>query len=211
MTLGERTIGGDAHVRLRAAATTREAPLYVSVEGSNTAFVSPRVVAESFVDDQPYSWVSVRERDERSMREALTRGGFSFDTTEIEGDDDPLVRTAAEYEALLDTGLRPTEVSEMLGASTGKVLRRLEDRTLYGTLTNDGWKILGFQFEEGRPLPGLEEVMPLLHEELHPVAIYRWFVSPSVDLTVGDEQVSPRHWLLSGRNVAAVATIAIDL
>lgn len=210
MTLGERTIGGDAHVTLRAAATTREAPLSVRAKAFNTVSVLPRVVAVPVFENEGY-WVPVQERDERSLREALTRGGFSFDTTEIEGGDDPLVRTAVEYEALLDTGFRPAEVSEMLGVSTSEVLGRLADRTLYGRPTADGWKILGFQFEEDHPLPGLEGVLPLLHQDLHPVAVYRWFISPSVDLTVGDEQVSPRQWLLSGRSIAAVARIAIDL
>ena len=99
----------------------------------------------------------------------------------------------------------------MLGVSVDDVMQRLANRTLYSVRTNDSWKIPGFQFEEGRPLPGLEEVLPLLHEELHPIAVYYWFTSPNVDLVVRDKQISPCQWLLGGRNVAAVARIAIDL
>jgi hypothetical protein len=159
-----------------------------------------------------YSWfLSSKTNAKELMEDALTRGGFNPDTANFEEGDDPLVRTAAEYEALLDNSLSPTEVSEMLAVAPSEVLRRLEGRSLYGVLTDDGWRILEFQFEEGRLLPRLEEVLSLLHEELHLVAVYRWFVSPSVDLTTGDQQVSPRQWLLNGGNVATVARIAIDL
>lgn len=200
--------GGIDRINLGAGATSREASLEVSIEALNTASQEATIL---IVYDRTYSWLFSREGKEHSMRAVLERGGFSFDTTDLEDGNDPLARTSAEYKALFDTSFRPEEVSAMLGVNVSEVLRRLEGRTLYGKFTDDGWRIFEFQFEEGRLLPGLEEVLPLLHEELHPVAVYRWFVSPSIDLTIGDEQVSPRQWLLSGRNIAAVARIALDL
>lgn len=205
------TPGAVEQIKAEAGATVREEALIdVGTQASYTAFMPPYVVPAPDVT-QNYSWLFFTWRlAEQSMKDVLVRGGFSFDTTGLE-EGDPLARTAAEYEALLDTGLSAVEASETLGIRADEVTQRLSDRTLYGVSADDGWRILEFQLEEGRPLPGLEEVLPLLHEELNPVAVYRWFVSPNVDLTVGEDSFSPRQWLLSGRNVAVVARIAIDL
>jgi hypothetical protein len=50
-----------------------------------------------------------------------------------------------------------------------------------------------------------------MHDDLHPIAVQNWFTSPNMDLLIRDEQVSPRQWLLSGRNPDDVARIAIDV
>lgn len=158
-----------------------------------------------------YFWpFTVHKSNEKRMAEALSRGGFVLDPSGLE-DHDPLAHTAAEYETLLDTSLSLTEVSRMLDIDVVDVLWFLEDRTLYGVRIEGEWKFLGFQFEEGRPLPGLGKVLPLLSEDLHPMAIYRWFVSPSINLIAKGEPSSPRQWLLSGRSITTVARIAIDV
>jgi hypothetical protein len=203
------TVGNKERLRLEAGATTREDPLDLNTEASTTAFVFTQHV-HLLIIEQAYTWLSAWEDKELLVEDALTRGGLRFDTTGLE-DGGPLARTAAKYEALLDTSLSPIEASEMLGVSVDDVIQRLADGTLYGVLTRQGWRIPDFQFEGGRSLPGIEEVLPLLHEELHPLAVHNWLANPNPDLLVGNNVVSPRQWLLGGRDVAAVARLAIDV
>jgi hypothetical protein len=62
-------------------------------------------------------------------------------------------------------------------------------------------------------LPGLEEVVPVLPEDLHPVGVDHWFTTPSLDLVPGELEhgLSPREWLLSGHSPKAVVELAADL
>jgi len=146
----------------------------------------------------------------KSLENALIRGGFSVEKREYEGAD-PQARTEAKYENLLNTSLNPDEVAQMVGLSVNDVLRQLDEGVLYGISTDNGWRVPTFQFEGNRPLPGLDEVLPLLHQELHPIAVSNWFANPNPDLLIGGTAVSPRQWLLSRHNPTAAARLAIDL
>jgi hypothetical protein len=144
------------------------------------------------------------------LKDALTEGGVDLAPIDAQAVD-PLSRTAVKYQVLLDNSLDTEEAARVLGTDVGRVEQRLANRTLYGIPTKEGWKIPAFQFEDGELLPGLESVMSLLHDDLHPIAVQNWFTSPSTDLLIRDERVSPRQWLLSGRNPDNVARIAIDV
>jgi len=81
-------------------------------------------------------------------------------------------------------------------------------------LTRKGvWRIPIFQFDGHRLLPGLEEVVPSLPRDFHPVAVYRWFTSPNPDLLPEDldRELSPREWLLAGYSPKIVAQLGVDL
>jgi hypothetical protein len=57
----------------------------------------------------------------------------------------------------------------------------------------------------------MERVLPVLESELHPVVVYRWFVSKNADLVYEGEPVSPRDWLVSGNDVEEVVRLAAAL
>jgi hypothetical protein len=57
----------------------------------------------------------------------------------------------------------------------------------------------------------MERVLPVLEPELHPVVVYRWFVSKNVDLVYEGEPVSPRDWLVSGNDVEEGVRLAAAL
>jgi len=181
----------------------RQTRLVLDTDDFNTAFTDQQLLVQllSFVVQTP-----TRE----SLENALTQGGFDLDVAEPETPD-PLTRTAMKYQTLLDTSLSPEQAAYMLDTSEEEVLGQLEARSFYGVHTDEGWKLPRFQFEGNRPLPGIGEVIPLLHTELHPIAVRNWFTAPSTDLLVGDRELSPRQWLLEGRSADAVARLAIDL
>lgn len=142
--------------------------------------------------------------------EALARGGFQIEPI-ASSEHNPLARTLTEYTALLASSWKVADVARMLDVDSSRIRQRLAARTLLGIKSGSSWRIPRFQFEEGEPVPGIEEVFPRLDPELHPTEVYRWFVSPNVDLVVDDQPVSPRDWLLSGLEASAVAVVAEDL
>ncbi len=156
--------------------------------------------------------------------EALSAGGFELDGADL-GDDDPLVRTAAEYAAILKTSLTTAVAAARLGVAASRIRQRLTSRppTLYGVRLQggaqggdrrSGWRIPEFQFEEDELLPGMAEVVVALDPELHPIAVYRWFTTPNTDLVAEEDdgrELSPRDWLRLGLPPSAVAELASSL
>ncbi len=143
---------------------------------------------------------------------ALRRGGFELAPVTAESSN-ALARTAAEYAVLCGTSLSAGETAQKLGVDPSRVRQLLAARKIYGLQMRGAWKIPVFQFDGDRLLPGLEEVIPVLPEDLHPVAIYHWFTTPNPDLVPGgsEQGLSPREWLLSGHSPKVVAELASDL
>ena len=148
---------------------------------------------------------------------ALRRGGFVLEPTEL-GAEDPLVQTAVEFAALLKKSLPTAAAAERLGVDPSRIRQRLssDPPSLYGIRLESGWVIPEFQFDGGRTIPGIGEVVAHLDAELHPVSVFRWFTQPNSDLVVeheGEEPrfLSPRDWLCFGLPVQPVADLAAHL
>lgn len=148
--------------------------------------------------------------------EVLRRGGFLLEPLDL-GTEDPLVRTAAEYAALLKESFSTAEAAERLGVDPSRIRQRLTSRppSLYGVRLESGWVVPQFQFDGTGLIPGIAELASRLDPELHPVAVFRWFTTPNPDLTLekGEESraLSPRDWLLLGLPIQEVAALAADL
>ncbi len=143
--------------------------------------------------------------------QALRRGGFDLRPRDL-GDADPLARTAAEHAALLATSMSVPEAAQALGVDTSRVRQRLAARTLYGIKLRSGWRLPSFQFEPaGGTVPGLDEVLPRLEPDLHPVAVHRWLITPTSDLELEGQPASPLAWLRAGGNPREVAELAAAL
>jgi hypothetical protein len=140
---------------------------------------------------------------------ALRRGGLEMTPAHAWA----LARTASEYAALLETSLAAGDAARRLGLDPSRIRQLLAARRIYGLQVKGAWRIPLFQFDGDRLLPGLEEVVPLLAEDLHPVAVYRWFTTPDPDLSPHplDPALSPREWLLAGYPSILVAELAAHL
>ena len=142
----------------------------------------------------------------------LRRGGFEL-TPRKTGDANALARTAADYAALLATSLAANRAAQTLGLDPSRIRQLLAARKIYGFQIKGVWSIPMFQFDGSRLLPGLEDVVPSLPRDLHPVAVYRWFTTPNPDLLPEDldRELSPREWLLAGYSPKVVAQLGVDL
>ena len=143
---------------------------------------------------------------------ALRRGGFELAPLSP-GSSDALARTTAEYAVLRSTSLTAGEAAQKLGVDPSRVRQLLAARKIYGLQIRGAWKIPIFQFENDRLIPGLEEVVPALPQDLHPIAVYHWFTAPNPDLAPEEfeRELSPREWLLTGHSPRIVAELASDL
>ncbi|MBS0612210.1 MAG: hypothetical protein JSS24_03440 [Proteobacteria bacterium] len=123
---------------------------------------------------------------------------------------DPLLRSIGDYMALLETSLTTAQAAKHLKVDVSRVRQRLRERSLYGIEYEREHRLPRFQFERGRALPGLADVLAALPAGLNPLDVAEWFLSPHPDLEAPghDEGMSPRQWLLAGRSIAAVTALA---
>ena len=125
-----------------------------------------------------------------------------------------LYRATAEYARLLSDSYTVPQVAGLLRVNTSRIRQRLTGtrRTLYGVKLGKAWRIPKFQFQGRRLVPGVETVLQRIPRNLHPVAVYRWFTSPSPDLLSAEEMpISPLDWLGVGNRPDVVAELAAGL
>lgn len=159
-------------------------------------------------------WVTEPAREFSPAEVAvLEEGGLDLSPPAAE-EPDPLARTAARYAALLATALTTREAAGLLGTGESRVRQRLKEKTLYGVKAGRENRLPAFQFEGGREVPGIGEVLRHVDRSLHPVALSNWFTLPNPDLYLDEEEeraVSPREWLLSGGAPGVLVPLAEEL
>jgi hypothetical protein len=174
------------------------------------------LVRESFEGVAGKDLYATRAQELPAEELALLReGGFSLQR-ELPGNQDPVLRGALEFSALIATALSSKQAARLLGVNASRIRQRLSARrpTLYGVKWRSAWLLPKFQFAGKAEVPGLDQVIPSLDPTLNPVAVARWFHSPNPDLLVeadDGEAMSPREWLLAGHSPKEVARLAEDL
>jgi hypothetical protein len=141
----------------------------------------------------------------------LREGGFDTSPPRP-GDEDPVLRAAEAYMALLGSSLSVAQVARLFGVDGSLIRRRLLARQLYGIRRPGGWLLPAFQFDAGRLIPGLDRVLPHLSPAMHPLAVVGWFATPHPELVRPDDPeetaLAPIDWLRIGGDPVAVAELA---
>lgn len=147
-------------------------------------------------------------------RQALEGGGFLAKRTNPERRS-PAFMGALAYAAIVASSLKANQAAKLLGVNPSRIRQRLLSSrpTLYGIKSHREWLLPRFQFHHNREVPGIAEVVPHLPSNLNPVAVISWFDAPNPDLVTDDEEtvLSPRDWLMEGRNPRPVAELAEQL
>ncbi len=143
---------------------------------------------------------------------ALRGVGACKSEAPIRADSDPLIRSQAQYMALLEEGLSAAEAGELLQVDVSRVRQRLRDRSLFGIEHEGSWRLPRFQFERRVVIPGLAQILKALPPDLFPLDLVDWFLLPDPDLQLDRDAAppSPREWLLSGRPIETVVKLARD-
>lgn len=149
-------------------------------------------------------------------RDALSRGGVNLEPVPASvaaSREDPLLRTAAEYAALVASAYSVNQAAEILHVEPSRIRQRLAAHTLYGIKDHGNWRLPRFQFENGQLVPNIGAVFARLRDGLHAVSVWRWFTTTNPDLVVGVDEtpVSPLEWLRAGLDVELVAQLAAEL
>jgi hypothetical protein len=155
-----------------------------------------------------------RSTDDFSAAEtkALRSVGALKDMASVRAENDPLIKSQAQYMALLEDSLSAADAAKLLHVDVSRVRQRLRERSLFGIEYEGSWRLPRFQFERRLVIPGLTQVLKSLPPDLFPLDIVDWFVLPDPDLQLDTDAapLSPREWLLSGRPGDAVVTLARD-
>jgi hypothetical protein len=143
---------------------------------------------------------------------ALRSVGALKDMASVRTENDPLIKSQAQYMALLEDSLSAADAAKLLHVDVSRVRQRLRERSLFGVEYEGSWRLPRFQFERRLVIPGLAQVLKSLPPDLFPLDIVDWFVLPDADLQLDTDAapLSPREWLLSGRPTDAVITLARD-
>jgi hypothetical protein len=136
-------------------------------------------------------------REAGSLRHALPAFGDRAST-----------KTAVATLQLQAEALTVKQAAAKLKVTEGRIRQRLAARTLFGIPTSGGWRIPLVQFGTTGLVRGLEQVLPALRSDAHPLVVEHFLSSPHVDLILDREQLSPLEWLASGGDVSVVVELA---
>lgn len=151
-----------------------------------------------------------------SEAKALKKAGFSLQPVD-DDERDPQTRGVVDFMALMDSSLSVADVAKLLGVDSSRIRQRLKDRSLMGVQSRGQWRLPLFQFAQNKTLPGLERVLPHAPEDLAPPDLVEWFLKPNADLEIeprnegAPRSLSPRTWLLQGRDHGLVASLLRDI
>jgi hypothetical protein len=150
-------------------------------------------------------WAAELSADEARLLDA---SGFTEDPDAYAG---VAADVLARMGLLINTAVSANEVASALGVNKSRVRQRRLARTLWAIYDNGAWVFPVMQFEAdpktgvlNRQVRGLEQVLPALPGNLHPVAIAGFLDTPHPDLALAGRPMTPKQWLHSGGDVAAV-------
>lgn len=199
---------GRPRARKTSVASLRTALQDVGIDVSPSRFLE-------LVRDATESLRTVRSLDpgqqlSASEAEVLERGGFSLKHSR-RAEAQPLSRTVAVYVAMMDDALSVAEAAKRLRVDQSRIRQLLSNGSLYGLKVKGEWRLPRFQFTTRGLVPGIQQLLRALPEDLHPVEVLTWLSSPDPDLEVGEQSLSPLEWVRSGGDPERASVVARDL
>jgi len=157
----------------------------------------------------PLALVDIKPEQQFADRQqaALRRVGATLRPLSVD-DLGPVAALAAAMAELVSTSLPVTTVAKRLGVDTSRVRQRIYARSLYAFKHQGAWLVPSFQLRGRKLLPGLTTVVRALALTLHPAAVSRWFTTPTDELEIAGQPVSPIAWLASGSSPRQAAELA---
>jgi antitoxin MazE len=124
------------------------------------------------------------------------------------------VDTAAEFGVLMAGAVTLTAFAKSHHMTDQGAAELLLRHAVYGVQVDDQWLLPRFQFgDDHLPVPGFVDVLPYLPPDIHPLAVIRFFTTPSPDLVLDDEDepLCPIDWLKRGLPAVEVRRLLEDL
>ncbi|MGI8762020.1 MAG: DNA-binding protein [Jatrophihabitantaceae bacterium] len=99
------------------------------------------------------------------------------------------------------------QAATLLVVDGSRVRHRVRDRALYAFKIGVGLRLPNWQFHRHDSIPGLRAILAALPADLHPLEVAGFMTTADANLTVDDEPISPREWLLGGGDVRVVTEL----
>lgn len=99
------------------------------------------------------------------------------------------------------------QAAKLLMIDGSRVRHRVRDRALYAFKIGGGLRLPNWQFHRHDSIPGLRAVLAALPADLHPLELAGFMSLANAGLSVDDEPISPREWLLGGGDVRVVVEL----
>ncbi|WP_426763057.1 hypothetical protein ACP3TD_11580 [Pseudarthrobacter sp. 1G09] len=111
------------------------------------------------------------------------------------------------------SSLTAAEVGENLHLAKTTVRRHRAERKLYAYLVNGRLVFPAWQFTRtgDRVLPGMERILAVLPNDLHPQTVAGFFRTPQPDLILNGEATAVALWLEEGGSVEPVLALATSM
>jgi hypothetical protein len=121
-----------------------------------------------------------------------------------------LLARSATFSAALEAGeLSVAQVADRIGIDTSRVRHRLASGHLLGRRRGGSWRLPAWQFgDDGRPIPGLPEVLAALPGGLPLIVVWGFLTAPVPELAVSDRPRTPMEWLAGGGTAEPVIDLA---
>lgn len=104
---------------------------------------------------------------------------------------------------LVYRSLSVADAAERLGVTAARVRQRLSEGTLWAFTSGRVRLLPPAQFTATGAVPHLEQVMPLVSRDLHPLTVQALLTQPQPSLVVEDRPVSVVAWLTGSAGTAS--------
>jgi hypothetical protein len=147
-----------------------------------------------------------------SDRAALMEGGLEF----AAGERDyaaAVERTVGQYAALIANSIPVALAATRMGVTRPRVQQMLTKGELWGIRVEGRWLLPLAQFaSNGRPLPGLPEVLSALRANgRHPLTVLAFLTAPQPELVVDGAARAPLEWLADGGRADDVLPLVVGI
>src|ERR1700692_3309713 len=94
--------------------------------------------------------------------EALRSVGALKDKASVRAENDPFIKSQAQYMGLLEDSLSAAEAAKLLRVDVSRVRQRLRERSLFGLEYEGSWRLPRLPFYRCLVIPGLAQILEAL-------------------------------------------------
>lgn len=183
----------------------------IGIEGGIEAIAN---TAATFIRRHPLYSTPPSSKDLSETEIKLLQEGRFPEITDFTSLSENMAIVAGEVGVMIASALSQMETARLLSVDESRIRQRISKGTLHTIIGDNNKKVLPrFQFTNASTLPGLEKVLPAINHDVHPIAIQRFFLTPSGDLYSKELKtiLSPRDWLIARYSPEPVVLMAADL
>jgi hypothetical protein len=121
------------------------------------------------------------------------------------------LQSLTQYALMIKESSTVKEVAARLGLNDDQVRQKIAKFELYSISVEGEARVPNFQFYSRGAIPGLDQILPLIPHDWHPLQVLGFLTTETPKLAIEGDAVSPTVWLQSGRDPEVVVAMASKL